>query len=292
MADQPIRSASRTALMWLRDVQYRFCERCDRLLPRRFRVDGNREFQTNVFPDHLREGQIVYDVGGGKNPIISLERKLRYGLEVIGIDIDADELAQAPPGVYDRTVVAGIEHVTGRGEADLVVLQTVFEHVRDSDAAMASVRSLLRPGGRLLFFVPSRNAAFARLNLLLPESLKRRLLRSVYPETGEDQGFPARYDACTPREMKALARRHGFDVVEERYYFKSSYFYFFAPLYLVWRAWLLCASALIGSRAAETFTFVLVKRPLPDDPPPRHVRRTRREPRAASARPVETAAVR
>ena len=40
---------------------------------------------------------------------------------MVGLDIDADELARAPPGAYDETVCADITRHVGKGDADLVV---------------------------------------------------------------------------------------------------------------------------------------------------------------------------
>jgi hypothetical protein len=44
-----------------------------------------------------------------------------------------------------------------------------------------------------------------------------------------------------------------------RCYYRSSYFSFFFPAYLAWRAWLLLFHTLAGEQAAETFTVVLQK---------------------------------
>jgi 2-polyprenyl-6-hydroxyphenyl methylase/3-demethylubiquinone-9 3-methyltransferase len=109
-------------------------------------------------------------------------------------------------------------------------------------------------------FVPSRNAVFARLNLLLPEPIKRFILFRIFPHKASGhEGFKAYYDRCTPRDFKAMAFRHGFKVDLERFYFTSSYFSFFTPLYVLWRLWLLMFHRIAGDQAAETFVMVLRK---------------------------------
>src|SRR5262249_9719381 len=71
----------------------------------------------------------------------------------------------------------------GSSEADLVICQAVLEHVADTGSAMSCIASMLKPGGVALLFIPSRNAAFARLNLALPSGFKRALLHGLYPST-------------------------------------------------------------------------------------------------------------
>ena len=111
-------------------------------------------------------------------------------------------------------------------------------------------------------FVPSRNALFARLNLLLPERAKRALLFGLFPEKREAQGFPSYYDQCTPRRIQELGVAHGLELVKAEYYFKSSYFSFFLPFYVLWRGWVVASRALFGCNAAETFSYAMVKRSL------------------------------
>jgi hypothetical protein len=89
--------------------------------------------------------------------------------------------------------------------------------VEDVEAAFASITSVLKPGGVALIFVPSRNAVFARLNMLLPQSVKQSILYSIFPEKRKKQGFPAFYNNCTPSGLKKLAAANGLTVIEERY---------------------------------------------------------------------------
>ena len=99
---------------------------------------------------------------------------------MVGLDIDGKELSAAPDGLYDRTAAADITKYRGQGDADLVICQALLEHVHDTGRALEAIASILKPGGRALIFVPSRNAVYARLNLLLPENLKRRILFAFF----------------------------------------------------------------------------------------------------------------
>ena len=234
--------------------------RFDELLPGKFRVDGNAHFQQNFAPPHIPDGALVYDVGGGKRPFHSAEEKARLNLRVVGLDIDQSELARAPRGAYDEVIRADITEYRGRADADVVICQALLEHVPDAASAFAGLASILRKGGVALLFAPSRNAVYARVNLLTPESLKRRMLRLLFPELDDKTGFPAYYDCCTLAAFEETARASGLTVVEKRAYYRSDYFSFLAPLHVFWRCWLCVFHLLARERAAETFSVALRKK--------------------------------
>jgi len=239
--------------------QIRLTGRFDKFLPGEHRIDGNADFIDNLVPQYTPAGAVVYDAGGGRNPLISMERKSQLRLNVVGLDIDAGELAGAPSGRYNRTICADIVSYRGAGDADLVICQALLEHVVDTGHALESIASILKPGGLALLFVPSRNAVYARINLLLPQKLKERILFGIYPHMRRSQGFPAYYDRCTPAALAALALRKGLHVVERRVYFQSDYFRFCFPIHALWRLWVLLFRKLAGCQAAETFSLVLQK---------------------------------
>jgi 2-polyprenyl-6-hydroxyphenyl methylase/3-demethylubiquinone-9 3-methyltransferase len=231
----------------------------DSWLPEDYRIDGNRYFIDQFFPRFLQHGQVVYDIGGGRHPIVTAEQKERYGLTVIGVDISEAELSAAPVGLYDRTVSADITQFSGTGDADLVICQALLEHVKSTDRAFVAIAGILKPGGQALIFVPSRNAVFARLNLLLPERIKRAILYAIFPKAKEGQGFRSYYDRCTPPAFEAMAAAVGLLTVERHLFYKSSYFSFFLPLYGLWRLWIIAFRLVSPEQAAETFALALRK---------------------------------
>lgn len=229
------------------------------LLPSSFGIDGNNDFIIKVAPSYLCPEMKIYDVGGGKQPFVDAHKKRNLCLTVVGIDISQSELDRAPVGAYDEIICDDIANVHGRADGDLVICQAVLEHVKDTEGAIRSIASLLKPGGRALIFVPSRNAIFARLNILLPENIKRKILYAVFPNSRAAQGFPSFYHRCTPDDFIAMANHNGLAEVESRYYYISSYFSFLFPVYLVWRIWVVLFKSIAGHQAAETFSMVLIK---------------------------------
>ena len=233
----------------------------DRLTPEDMRVDGNKDFNSRIAPQLVERGMKIYDLGGGSRPFLDPASKAANDITVIGLDIAAEELLSAPPGSYNDIIVADLAEFRGNGDGDLAICQATLEHVRDVTNAISGIASTLKPGGRAAIFVPCRNAAFARLNLLLPESFKRKILFSFFPEKAEGHdGFPAFYDNSTPSRMIAIADRAGMDVEQSRYYWISSYFFSVFPLYLFWRAWTRVARSVVGRDMCETFMLVLKKR--------------------------------
>jgi SAM-dependent methyltransferase len=262
-ASKPLGEASLltrpTVLQRLVRFQARLCEAIDTLLPPEFVVDGNTHFQREFAPPYIRSGMIIYDIGSGKNPLISRECKVGLNLKVHGLDLDSDALASTPEGIFDGVICADITQFRGSGQADLVICQSVLEHVKDIGGAFAGINSVLKRGGIALLFVPCRHALFAQLNLVIPQALKRWLLFALFAHKKETSGFPAYYRGCTPGEMRGLAGPHGFRVLQVQPYFMSSYFSFLLPLYIAWRLWLLTLRLVKGEQAAETFSVALMK---------------------------------
>ncbi len=231
----------------------------DHLLPGDFSIDGNRDFLTTFAPKYVSENQYVIDVGSGKHPYLRAEQKNSLRINVTGLDISQDELDGAPMGAYDKTICADITKYVGHKDADLVICQALLEHVPDVRAAFQSIESMLKPGGRAILFVPSRNAVFARLNLILPEAAKRRILFAVFPKARQGQGFKSYYNRCTPSDFREITEDLGLQVIDFRSYYISRYFSFFFPLYFTWRVWIVLFRWLCGEQAAETFCIALEK---------------------------------
>lgn len=196
-------------------------------------LDGPRDFREQVLPSLLKPGQRVLDVGGGKHPAIPLQTKQELGLRVVGLDISEAELAQAPAGAYDAIVVGDIAAVSIPGKYDLVFSRTVFEHVADTQAAVANLASVLVPGGVTAHVMPCRNAPFAILNRSLGNGMARRLLFAIHPHKQENSGFRAYYRECTPARLSRIFRECGLEVVKVIPYYNSGYTSFFAPLYTI-----------------------------------------------------------
>ncbi len=95
----------------------------------------------------------ICDVGGGANPILSLEEIEAMGLRYVVADVSQSELAKAGPGYETRTLH---DETLDLGDVfDLVITKFVAEHVADPARFHAAVRDALRPGGLAAHFFPT-----------------------------------------------------------------------------------------------------------------------------------------
>ncbi len=76
----------------------------------------------------------------------------------------------------------------------------------------------------------------------------------------DEHGFAAYYDCCTPRHFRSLVHECNGAIVEEQYYYRSSYFYFSFPTYALWRLWLAFFHLMAGEQACEAFSVVFRKK--------------------------------
>lgn len=192
---------------------------------------GLLDFRAQLLPSLLRPGLRVLDVGGGKHPAIQLDLKRELGLEIVGLDIDADELAQARPGAYDATIVGDVCQTHPPGPYDLIVSRMVLEHVPNPQAALANLAAALAPGGVMIHVVPCAWAPFAIANRLLGNGIAKRLLFAFFPERRGQSGFPAYYRDCLPSRFARFAQQNGLVVDALVPYYASDYGSFFVPFF-------------------------------------------------------------
>lgn len=171
------------------------------------------------------------EVGGGANPILSLDLSQRAGVkEYVVTDVSEDELAKAPAG-YEK-VVADVTggRVERLGSFELVVTRTVAEHVTDPAAFHRTVFDMLTPGGRAMHFFPTLYEPAFMVNRLLPEAVADAIVQRIQTNRargGLHEKFPAYYRWCRGPTRRQLARltHIGFDVEEYVGIFGHGYYH-------------------------------------------------------------------
>jgi SAM-dependent methyltransferase len=184
-----------------------------------------------------RPGQVVLDVGGGKEcPFLPYVEDPRTHL-VIALDCSEEELRMNPLLGHKVVADAAADGFPFRdGSADLVVSRAVVEHIRDNAAFFRNCASILRPGGVMIHAFSGRFAPFALINQLLPNRLTRRLIGYLHPYWREEgnYGFPAFYNRCYFSAIQHLLRWNGFQNANfTLLYYQSTYFTFFFPLFVL-----------------------------------------------------------
>jgi SAM-dependent methyltransferase len=152
------------------------------------------------FLDHsglLLPGKRILEIGSGRGTLLHLLHS--RGLDVVGLEANADRIAEARTR-YDHITIqqtSGTALPFPDSSFDIVLSFDVFEHIRDSDAHLAEVKRVLRPGGWYLLQTPNKwtNTIF--------ETLRWRSFTRW------------REDHCALHSYGQLAQRferHGFDV--------------------------------------------------------------------------------
>jgi SAM-dependent methyltransferase len=195
-----------------------------------------------------RPGQVVLDIGGGKEcPFLHyLDAPARQ--LIIALDLSEEELRRNRQLKHKIVADAAANRFPFRdASADLVVSRSVVEHVRNNAAFFANCARVLRPGGSMVHAFPGRYAPFALINQLLPNRLARRLVGYLHPEWLEEDnyGFLAFYDRCSFSAVRDLLGCNGFENLRFDFlYYQSIYFNFCFPLYVLMLAYDLIASVL------------------------------------------------
>jgi SAM-dependent methyltransferase len=153
----------------------------------------------------LVPGVRVLDVGGGRHPTIPVALR-PHGTRYTGLDAAPGELAAAPAGSYDATIVHDITAPLPAGPPyDLIVSWQVLEHVSSLPRALGHLRAALRPGGALVAQVSGAFAFFALAARALPHAARVRLMRRLLGSPAEEK-FPTHYDRCWASALdRALA---------------------------------------------------------------------------------------
>jgi O-antigen biosynthesis protein len=144
-----------------------------------------------------RDGRIL-EVGCSSGYLS--ERLVANGNTVVGIEYDA-EAAHEAEAHCERVLVGDLETMELPAEQfDVILCGDVIEHLRDPEAALARLRPLLKPGGRLVVSTPNIANWAIRLSLLagrwqyadrgiLDRTHTRLFTRRSLVETIEAAGF-------------------------------------------------------------------------------------------------------
>ena len=124
-------------------------------------ADNYADWIYDLIRPHL--GTRVLEIGAGHG---ELTERLRRHAHVTATDLSqrcVEELAGRFAGYDDVEVLHGDVTALGpdAGTFDSVVLVNVLEHIEDDERALAELRDMLEPGGRLCVFVPAFDGLYS-----------------------------------------------------------------------------------------------------------------------------------
>lgn len=154
---------------------------------------------------HVKSGRIL-DIGVSNGFFLFFARKA--GFETTGVDI-AEEMVQACRAQLGLDVRLGtLEECGFEDDAfDVVVARHVMEHIPDLASFWTEVRRVLRPDGLLAIEVPNiAGWSYRMRDLKHRVGLGKPMWAKMY--------LPEHIYFFSPRTLRRLADRHGFDVVE------------------------------------------------------------------------------
>jgi ubiquinone/menaquinone biosynthesis C-methylase UbiE len=122
---------------------------------------------------------------------------------VTGVDYDMTSLTRHRS--MKRVVRGDVASLPFRGESfDLVTANMVVEHLVDPERQFLEIGRVLRPGGVLLLHTPNALAYPTMIGRLVPDAVKRLLIRALDSRSAEDV-FPTHYRANSRRALARLA---------------------------------------------------------------------------------------
>lgn len=180
----------------------------------------------------LPDGATVVDLGGGRRCVY--HHALRPEVELVTVDIDADEVALNPHA--DRTLVADVsrELPLPDGSVDLLLSRAVLEHVSDVRTAARHMARVLAPGAQTMHLLPGRYSLFGMAARVLPFKPLLWSLHKVLPATIDQVEFDVFYDQGWPAAIERVFCDAGFrDVSVEVTWAQPGYFEAIYPLFLL-----------------------------------------------------------
>ena len=169
----------------------------------------------------------ICDVGGGANPVLSLQFVNDNQLDCTVLDISSTELEKAPKGY--KKLVQDIE-AEGSGptdQFDLVVTKMMAEHLKNGRLFHKNIFSMLRPGGVAIHYFPTLYALPFLVNRLIPERLSSYMLDVFLPRDRYQLGkFPAYYSWCygPTSPMLKMLTEIGYEIMQYRGFFGNTYY--------------------------------------------------------------------
>ena len=202
-------------------------------------VDGTIAFYAHVNA-LLQRSFVVIDFGCGRGvhteDEVGFRRELRRlkgkVSKVIGLDVDQAGKANSSVDEF-RSLTPGAAWPVDDRSIDLIICDSVLEHLPDPDSFFAEAKRVLVTGGLLCIRTPNALSYVGITSRLVPNRFHDRVLAKAQLGRHEEDVFPTLYRCNTTRALRKQLRKNGFSGVVYGHEAEPSYLYFSKVAYAI-----------------------------------------------------------
>lgn len=194
-------------------------------------VDGTIAFYVRV-NSLLKPSYTVLEVGCGRGAYqedpVEIRRNLRIlkgkVKKVIGIDVDYT--GQENPFLDEFHLIEGDRWPLGNDTANLILCDSVLEHIEEPDNFFSEARRVLRKGGYLCIRTANSVSYVGLFSKLIPNKYHSRVTQIVQDRRKEEDVFSTVYRCNSIWRLKTKMKQYGFESVVYGYEAEPSYLSF------------------------------------------------------------------
>jgi SAM-dependent methyltransferase len=201
-------------------------------------IDGTVAFFNRV-NSLLKPSFVVLDVGCGRGTYAEDSVPLRKNLRIMKgkvsrvIGIDVDQGAQDNPFLDEFHLIQGDSWPVNDNSIDLIICDSVLEHIDNPDTFFAEIRRVLKHGGLLCIRTPNRWSYIALAATLIPNKYHSEVTSIVQDGRKEEDVFPTVYKCNSVKRLRHIMNKSGFECVVYSYEAEPSYFAFSRIAYFI-----------------------------------------------------------
>lgn len=182
---------------------------------------NNSQFKyRDILKSRVMEDTIWLDIGCGHQilpawmPSSSEDQShlVKRSKLVVGVDRDRDGLKNH---LFIRhKIFADLQALPFSNDSlDLVTANMVVEHILRPEVLLSEVHRVLMPGGSFIFHTPNRLNYQIRLSTMIPNALKKLIVRAIQGRKEEDI-FPTHYRMNAPDVIRDMLQESRFQLIE------------------------------------------------------------------------------
>lgn len=155
---------------------------------------------------------------------------------IVGIDYDYFSL-QEQKAIKNR-ILGDIQRLPFKNNSfNLITANMVVEHIENPAAVLTEVHRVLEPNGFFIFHTPNLLSYTTVFSLMIPKVLKQKLIKFLEKRNEKDI-FSTYYRMNSPKIIRSLAQKNGFNVHELNLVESSAAIIMLGPLAIIELLWI------------------------------------------------------